>query len=143
MLLSTTSRALPRTLRILDVEAKSSRLRPPNSRLHPTNLHLNPPTHLTTHHPLSLGTTTSPPSDSITPSTFTPNPSFLPLLSQVLSKYAHLDPQLQSQAAAFATTTSHFSLSPPSTYRASEKGKIQGLRRTPKCQSRRRRLLRP
>ncbi|KAI9644210.1 hypothetical protein NHQ30_007565 [Ciborinia camelliae] len=40
----------------------------------------------------------------------------------ILAKYAHLDPQLQSQAAAFATTASHFSLSPPSAYRGSAKG---------------------
>ncbi|KAI9644211.1 hypothetical protein NHQ30_007566 [Ciborinia camelliae] len=58
----------------------------------------------------------------ITPSTFTANPQFLPILSKVLAKYAHLDPQLQSQAAAFATTASHFSLSPPSAYRGSAKG---------------------
>ncbi|KAF7873996.1 hypothetical protein EAF04_002668 [Stromatinia cepivora] len=70
---------------------------------------------------LSLGTSTSPHSTPITPSTFTPNPSFLPFLSGILSKYAHLDPQLQSQAAAFATTSTHFSLSPPSTYRQSTK----------------------
>ncbi|QSZ32854.1 hypothetical protein DSL72_002434 [Monilinia vaccinii-corymbosi] len=143
MLLSTTSRAFPRTLRALNGFHGSNRLNGascmrrtvstlkenPHIYIHPTPsstpqtytltlLPTSPPTI-----PLSLGTTTSSPADPITPSAFTPNPDFLPLLSKVLSKYAHLDPQLQSQAAAFATTTTHFSLSPPSSYRASGKGK--------------------
>ncbi|KAG4031695.1 hypothetical protein MFRU_008g00580 [Monilinia fructicola] len=140
MLLSTTPRALPRTLRMLNPlldlngacgmrRAVSTLKQNPHIYAHPTpastpqtyTLSLLPTVPPTI--PLSLGTTTSRPSDAITPSTFTPNPGFLHLLSKVLSKYAHLDPQVQSQAAAFATTTSHFSLSPPSTYRASGKGK--------------------
>ncbi|ESZ96868.1 hypothetical protein SBOR_2733 [Sclerotinia borealis F-4128] len=138
MLLSTTYRALPRTLRLVN---KSSHIRRavstlkenPHIYIHPTPTSTNTPTSpqsytlslLPTSPPttaLSLGSTTSSPTHPVTPSTFTPNPHFLPLLSKVLSKYAHLDPQLQSQAAAFATTASHFSLSPPSAYRENGKG---------------------
>ncbi|PQE30905.1 MFS general substrate transporter protein [Rutstroemia sp. NJR-2017a WRK4] len=58
---------------------------------------------------LSLGHSTSLPP---TPSTFTPNPHFPAILSRVLSQHAHTDPQLLSQAAAFATTSQAFTLSP-------------------------------
>ncbi|KAK8903471.1 hypothetical protein QC760_007945 [Botrytis cinerea] len=88
--------------------------------LPPPNPHSNPPTHHPTHHLPLLGTATTLP---VTPQSFTPNPQFLPFLSTILKKYAHQDPQLHSQAAAFATTTTHFSLSPPSSYRQNKGGK--------------------
>ncbi|KAF7892160.1 uncharacterized protein EAF01_010240 [Botrytis porri] len=135
MLLST-SRALPHTLRAItrshtapfsNIRRSVSTLTEnPHIYIHPPSSS-SPQTHTLTLLPttpptpsLSLGTTTTLP---ITPQSFTPNPQFLPFLSTILQKYAHLDPQLHSQAAAFATTTTHFSLSPPSSYRQNKGGK--------------------
>ncbi|KAI0995023.1 hypothetical protein K3495_g13159 [Podosphaera aphanis] len=51
---------------------------------------------------LSLGKTSEiPPS----PNSFTENPEFLSILNSVLAEYAASDPQVQNQAAAFATTS--------------------------------------
>jgi hypothetical protein len=55
----------------------------------------NPPTYS-----LSIGHTTSIPP---TPSSFTTNPSFLRILHSVLSENATKDPNVQSQAAAYAS----------------------------------------
>lgn len=55
---------------------------------------------------LSLGHTTSIPP---TPTTFTPNPSFLPILHSVLAQFATADPGVKSQAAAYASQASNFS----------------------------------
>lgn len=49
---------------------------------------------------LAIGTTTSLPP---TPSTFTENPQFLAILQSVLHVYATHDPELKSQASAFAS----------------------------------------
>lgn len=51
---------------------------------------------------LSIGKTTRIPPK---PSTFTENPAFMPILHSVLAKYAASDPELQGQAAAFASSS--------------------------------------
>ncbi|TID26340.1 Sodium/potassium-transporting ATPase subunit [Venturia nashicola] len=61
---------------------------------------------------LAMGTTTQIPP---TPSSFTPNPTFLPILHSVLAKHATQDPAVRSQAAAYASQSSNSSsfLFPP------------------------------
>lgn len=57
---------------------------------------------------LSLGTTTALPP---TPSSFTPNPSFLPILHSVLRTHASQDPNVQAQAVTVASSAGSSSTS--------------------------------
>ncbi|KAH7025830.1 uncharacterized protein B0I36DRAFT_329223 [Microdochium trichocladiopsis] len=60
-----------------------------------TYLETNPP-----NAKLAIGTTTELPA---TPRSFRENPAFMPMLNEVLSKYAAQDPGLKAQAQAFAS----------------------------------------
>ncbi|KAH6621946.1 hypothetical protein C7974DRAFT_425692 [Boeremia exigua] len=94
----------PQSLR-LHLRGLSTLPQNPQIYVHPHPL--DPTKHILSHLPtspptprLAIGTTTSLP---VTPSSFTPNPAFLPLLSSVLAAHAPTDPAVAAQAAVFAS----------------------------------------
>ncbi|KAK4457403.1 hypothetical protein QBC42DRAFT_341759 [Cladorrhinum samala] len=101
------SNSIPRTFSSLTKRHLSTLPSNPSIKVFP---HLSPSgerqsllTYLDTHPPnpsLAIGTTTALPP---TPQSFSPNPKFLSILNDVLAKNAAQDPELKSQAQAFAS----------------------------------------
>lgn len=105
---TTTRVASPLRLTLNHHASRTLSTLPSNPHIHVFPHPLKPSSHLLTLLPteppnvdLALGATTSIPA---TPSSFTPNPHFTPILTSVLAEHAAHDPSVQQQAAAFASS---------------------------------------